>query len=75
MAGELPSVTARQLLRALERDGWYIARTTGRHQMRHPSKPGTIPVSNDLSKPVKEGTLRSILQAAGMTPERFRELL
>ena len=55
MAGELPSVTTRQLLRVLERDGWYIARTTGHHQMRHPSKPGTIPVPSHPSKTVKEG--------------------
>ena len=75
MAGQLPSVTGRQLLRALKRDGWYVARTTRHHLLRHPTKPGSVPVPNHPSVDVDEGTLRSILRSTGVTADDLRRLL
>ena len=75
MAGQLPSVTVRQVLRALARDGWYVERTTNHVILRHPTKPGGVSVPNLPSATVKEGTLRGILTQAGLSAEQFRELL
>lgn len=75
MAGQFPSVTYRQLIRALERDGWFVARTTGHVIMVHPDRPGSVPVPNHPSKQAKPGLLRAILSQAGISPERLRELL
>lgn len=71
----LPVVRAHELIRALERDGWFIARTTGHHIMKHPDRPGSIPIPNHPNVKLKAGTLRGILKSAGITPERLRELL
>lgn len=72
---KLPVVRARELIRALELDGWHIARTTGHHIMQHPSRPGVVSIPNHPGEVVPPGTLRSILRATGTTPERLRELL
>jgi predicted RNA binding protein YcfA (HicA-like mRNA interferase family) len=75
MAGRLPVVTGRQLLRALRRDGWFVERTGNHHILRHPSKPGSVAVPNHPSQEIREGTLGSILATTSITPERLRELL
>lgn len=75
MAGKLPVVRGRELLRALERDGWYIARTTRHHVMRHPTKPGRVPVPNHPSAAVDPGTLASILTMTGLSADDLRKLL
>ena len=74
MSERLPQVTAQEVLRALTRDGWYITRQSGHTILGHPSKPGIIPVPRHR-RPLKQGTLRSIVDAAGLTPEEFKRLL
>ena len=49
MAGQLPTVRNGEVVAALEKDGWYVARITGHVQMRHPVKPGTTSVPNHPS--------------------------
>jgi predicted RNA binding protein YcfA (HicA-like mRNA interferase family) len=57
----------KEVLRLLEDDGWYLARTKGRHrQFKHPTKSGTVTVSGKLSVDVPPGTLNSILKQAGL---------
>ncbi|MEH1860628.1 MAG: type II toxin-antitoxin system HicA family toxin [Nostoc sp.] len=35
----------REVIKRLEADGWYLARTKGSHrQFKHPDKPGTVTV-------------------------------
>ncbi|MFP5285165.1 MAG: type II toxin-antitoxin system HicA family toxin [Thermoanaerobaculia bacterium] len=75
MSPALPTVTARQLKRALERAGFGLSRQRGSHQIyRHtetgkrvsvPFHPGDVP----------KGTLRQILRDADLSIERFLELL
>lgn len=72
---KLSVVRGRDLLRALERDGWYIHRTKGHLLMRHPDSPVSVPIPNHPSATVPPGTLHSILTLAGITPDRLRELL
>ena len=72
----LPVVRPRQLIRALERAGFYVHHVRGSHYyLRYPDRPTamiTVPYHN---RDLKRGTLRSILHQAGITPERLRELL
>jgi predicted RNA binding protein YcfA (HicA-like mRNA interferase family) len=75
MAERLPVVTGRRLLRALRRDGWYVERTGRHHTLRHPDKAGSVVVPNHPTKELRPGTLNDILTAAGISPERLRELL
>jgi predicted RNA binding protein YcfA (HicA-like mRNA interferase family) len=54
-----------ELLRLLNDDGWVVLRQKGSHIiMRHPVKPGIIPVPFHSSKEMKTGTLRTILKMA-----------
>lgn len=73
---QLPSVTGRELIRALERDGFYVKRISGSHQLME--KPGhrfVVSVPVHASKPIKKGTLKGILSAADLTVDRFKVLL
>ena len=57
----------RNLIRLIERDGWYLVRTRGSHrQFRHPTKPGTVTVAGKLGLDVPPGTLNSVLKQAGL---------
>ncbi len=56
----------RDLIRMLERDGWYVARTRGSHrQFKHPSKPGRVTVAGRPNDDLAPGTLNSIWKQAG----------
>jgi len=71
----IPSLRGEQIVRALERAGFKVARTRGSHHiMRHPDGRGTtVPVhpGHDVAK----GTLRGILADVGMTIEDLQQLL
>jgi len=57
----------KEVIKLLEDDGWYLARTRGSHrQLKHPTKPGTVTVSGKPSVDVPPGTLNSILKQAGL---------
>ena len=57
----------RQLLRLLEADGWYLARTRGSHrQYKHPTKPGLVTVAGLGNDDLAPGTVNSILKQAGL---------
>lgn len=56
-----------ELLRLLEKDGWFIVRQRGSHrQLHHATKPGTVTVSGKPSVDVPPGTLNSALKQAGL---------
>jgi mRNA interferase HicA len=75
MSPTLPTVTARQLTRALERAGFVFRRQRGSHQIYQHTQAGrrvSVPVhTGDVPK----GTLRQILRVADLSVERFIELL
>ncbi len=76
MNQRLPALTARDVIRALERAGFVVSRTSGSHcRLIHASDPArkvTVPVhSGDL----KRGTTRGIIAPAGFTVAEFLELL
>ena len=57
----------REVIKLIENDGWYLARTKGDHrQYKHPVKKGLVTISGKLSDDVSKGTLNSILKQAGL---------
>lgn len=76
MSAKLPAVNGKQVIAALEKEGWYVKRVRGSHHiLRHPSIPDAIPVPVHGNREIKRGTLASILRAAGISREEFAELL
>jgi predicted RNA binding protein YcfA (HicA-like mRNA interferase family) len=76
MNQRLPSLTAHDVIRALERVGFKEVRQSGSHcRLIHggdPARKATVPVhAGDL----KRGTLRAIIAQAGFTVEEFLALL
>ena len=57
----------REMIKILERDGWFLARTRGSHrQYKHPRKRGVVTVAGSHSDDLAPGTLNSILKQAGV---------
>lgn len=76
MSPKLPAVSGKQVIAALEKDGWYVKRVRGSHHvLRHPSISDAIPVPVHGNRPIKRGTLASILRAAGMSRDEFAKKL
>jgi predicted RNA binding protein YcfA (HicA-like mRNA interferase family) len=76
MNQRLPSLTARDVIRALERAGFRESRQSGSHcRLIHtgdPTRKVTVPVhSGDL----KRGTLRAIITQTGLLVEEFLKFL
>jgi predicted RNA binding protein YcfA (HicA-like mRNA interferase family) len=58
-------VKVRDVVRMLEQDGWYLARTRGsHHQYKHPMKKGLVTVPGNRNDEVAPGTLNSIVKQA-----------
>lgn len=77
MSPKLPRITSQELLRALKRTGWEPIRQTGSHlHLAHPARPGhIITVAVHPGKLVPLGTLKAILDRAGLTGDDLRRLL
>jgi len=76
MSPKLPSINARQLIRALKRAGFEEQRQRGSHPHLKRVSDGTrvtVPVHKGRSIPT--GTLRAILRDADISVEAFLELL
>jgi len=76
MNQRLPALGARQVIRALERAGFVVTRTSGSHcRLVHSTDPArkvTVPAhSGDL----KRGTMRAIIGQAGLSVAEFIALL
>ena len=62
-----PRLTVREVIRALEADGWYLVATKGSHrQYKHKIKAGRVTVAGKPSEEVAPGTLNSILKQSGL---------
>jgi predicted RNA binding protein YcfA (HicA-like mRNA interferase family) len=74
---QLPALTGRDVVRALQKAGFVVIRTSGsHHRLRHPGDPGriaTVPVH--AGKTLKRGTLHGIIKQAGLSVEEFVALL
>ncbi len=70
---KLPVLSAREVLRALGKLGYYVRDQRGSHiHLRHPERPPlTVPAHAEIAR----GTLRAIVKQAGLTVEEFLKLL
>lgn len=72
----LPQVNAREVIRALESEGFSVVRTSGSHvQMKKPGHLYVVTVPQHGAKSIKPGTLRQIIRGAGLSKAQFVELL
>jgi predicted RNA binding protein YcfA (HicA-like mRNA interferase family) len=59
-------MNSREIIRKLERDGWFEVAQAGSHkQFKHPQKPGRVTVPFP-KKEIPLGTLKSIEKQAGI---------
>lgn len=76
MSGQLPALTPKDLLRILQKEGFFVHRSSGSHfVLKHPDRPRvrvTLPIHN---RDLKKGTLRSILDQLGYTVKDFQKFL
>ncbi|MEW6128700.1 MAG: type II toxin-antitoxin system HicA family toxin [Acidobacteriota bacterium] len=57
----------REVVKLLEADGWYLARTKGsHHQFKHPTKAGVVTIPGNKNDDIAPGTLNNILKQAGL---------
>jgi len=62
-------VKVRDIVRQIEKDGWFRVRTKGsHHQYKHPTKPGLDTFPGNPGDDVASGTLNNILKQAGLEP-------
>lgn len=60
-------MNARELIRALEADGWREVRSEGSHrQFRHPAKPGLVTVAVHGGRDLTRRDIASIERQAGL---------
>jgi predicted RNA binding protein YcfA (HicA-like mRNA interferase family) len=63
-------MNSREVIRALEADGWFKIAQKGSHvQFKHPVKPGRVTVPHP-SREIASGTLRSIEKQSGLPLRR-----
>jgi len=76
MSQRPPALKPREVLRALERAGFFVHHVSGSHYvLKHPEKPAlrvTLPWHN---KDLRRRTLTSIIEQSGYTTDEFLELL
>lgn len=77
MNERLPALKSREVVRALERAGFVVSRTSGSHcrliHLTDPARKVTVPLHG--SADLKRGTLRAIIAQAGLTVPQFVALL
>ena len=74
MSPRLSTIKPREIVRALEKAGFYIFRQKGSHlfMKHHDGRWTTIPMHG---KDISRGTLQGILRQSRLTPEQLLELL
>jgi len=61
-------VNAREVIKKLKADGWYELKRKGSShvQLKHPTKPGKVTVSDHKGKDIPRDTLDSIEKQSGV---------
>lgn len=60
------SISSRDVISAIEADGWYLVNVEGSHrQFKHPVKPGRVTVPHPV-KDLAIGTVKSIERQSGV---------
>lgn len=75
---KLPRITGKELVKALQKEGFEITRQKGSHMQMAKyigGKKLTFPVPVHAGKIIKQGTLKGILRKANISVERLHEML
>jgi predicted RNA binding protein YcfA (HicA-like mRNA interferase family) len=73
---KVPSLHYKEIVAALERDGWFVVRQKGSHIRLHKrAADHVLKLTIPAHKPVKRSTLSHIIKQARLTTEQFRKLL
>jgi predicted RNA binding protein YcfA (HicA-like mRNA interferase family) len=76
MPPKLGSLKPRQVVRALQKAGFYIHEQVGSHiQLKHRSKPGRITVPCHERFDLPKHVVKSIIRQAGLSNQQFLDLL
>jgi len=75
MSQRLPSLRPQQVIRALERAGWTVLRQRGSHVSLGKADVPFIVTVPLHRRDLPRGTLRGIIQDAGLTVEQLIDLL
>jgi len=76
MSQRLPVLKPKEVIRALERAGFFIHHSTGSHHiLKHPDRPGPRVTVAYHNRDLKRKTLASIIEQSGLSIEEFFELL
>ncbi|MCX5814293.1 MAG: type II toxin-antitoxin system HicA family toxin [Proteobacteria bacterium] len=71
---KLPQVSGHEICKVLEKEGYVFKRQTGSHSIyQKQSEEGTVTILVPVhsSKPLKKGTLLSILKKTGLSKEKL----
>ena len=75
MSRRLPALTAREVVQALQRGGFYVHHVKGGHySLRHPDRPHLRVVVPFHRRDLPVGTMRAIIRQAGLTIDEFLDL-
>nr|WP_042317436.1 type II toxin-antitoxin system HicA family toxin [Desulfofarcimen acetoxidans] len=62
----------REVIKLLEKEGWYLVAQRGSHrQYKHSVRPGRVTIAGHPSDDLAPGTLNSIFKQAGMKERRY----
>jgi predicted RNA binding protein YcfA (HicA-like mRNA interferase family) len=76
MAPKFANLKPREVVRALEKAGFYIHETSGSHvHLKHPHKPGRVTLPYHERFDLPKHVVKSILRQAGLTNQEFFRLL
>lgn len=73
--GRLPRVTADEVIRVLERAGFFLARQSGSHKIYKNKEGGRVTLPYHAGRTLHPKVLQSILRDANLTVGEFRGLL
>jgi predicted RNA binding protein YcfA (HicA-like mRNA interferase family) len=60
-------VKVKDVIKKIEKDGWFIVRTKGSHrQFKHKTKKGLVTIAGKSNAELAPGTLNSVLKQAGL---------
>lgn len=60
----------KKVIKLVEKDGWYLVRTTGSHRhYKHPIKKGIVTIAGHPDMEIAKKTLNCVLKQAGLNRE------
>jgi len=71
----LNNLKPQRVVKAFERAGWQVERTTDSHViLAKPGSPRILSIPVHKGKPIKQGLLRNLISVAGLSVEEFLRL-